>query len=162
MSATYANVFPLSMSDGITYASAKNLPTTEADLFNQTTPPGLDPVPILYGQSVVAIFTLTASGTPDTATSYVVLQTNAGGDWIDVAWVLWTTTTGSADFLISGGAVGANSIQQTRANGTAPSSNGSNQFPLGGVIRFTGQTALSGGSSPHVAITLKYKIMGLR
>lgn len=164
MAVTYANVFNTTLTDGIIYAASKTLTTSEVSIFNQTSPPGIDPVPVLYGQAVIGIGVLTVTGTPDTNSTYIVLQTsNDGGTtWFDLAWFLWTGVTGTATFELSGGAAGANSVQQSRASGTAPSSNGSNQTPLGGLFRFVGKKVVTGGTAPAVTISLRYKLLGLR
>src|SRR5437016_3757201 len=137
---TYANIIPKAPLDGLLYASSVSLSGTEVDLYNQT---NADPPPLIYNAAIVASVEMALSGSPASNTAYVVLQTDMGdGMWYDAAWGISTITTGNANFLLSAGVGGANSLQQTRAAGTAPSSNGSNQFPLGGRIRFVGKAAL--------------------
>jgi hypothetical protein len=133
-----------------------------------------DPAPVLYTEAVLASVVLTAVGSLTSNTTYVVLQTDLGdGVWIDVAWCVWTGLSGSVTFVLSGGVAGANSFQQSRASGTAPGSNGSNQIPLGGRIRFVGKSTINSSSSspspspgpaplPGVAVTIRFKLLGLR
>ncbi len=166
---TYANVTPIAAVDGVPYATAVPLASTEADLFNQLGGP--DPVPILYGQAILAIVKLVVSGSPGQNSTYVVMQTDLFGDgnWVDVAWALYTNTQVAQTFVLSAGGVGSinNAFQQSRASGSAPSSSGSNQMALGGRIRFVGKTTFTGGSSASsggtigVLATITYKILGL-
>jgi hypothetical protein len=44
----------------------------------------------------------------------------------------------------------------------APSGNGFNGCTLPGLLRLTGQAALSGGSAPAVKATARLKLLGLR
>lgn len=168
MTTTYANILPVQEVDGLAYASATPVTSTEADLFNQSQPnPGLP-----FQQAVFAVVQLTASGNPASQTTYVVMQTDLGdGVWIDLAWCVATHTSGTQTFALSAGAFVGNALQQSRALGTAPASSGSNQLPLGGRIRFTGKTAIGGSSSsslssgqtgPQVTATIKYRALGLR
>jgi len=162
---TYANIIPAAATDGLPYATSKALTGTEADLYNQTIPPGVDPAPVLYDQAILVVATMVIAGGPATNSSYLVLQTSVDGGttWIDVAWCLLTSTSnGSNIFGLSAGSSGSNSFQQSRASGTAPSSNGSQQTPLGGIMRLVGKTTLSGGSSPSVTVTANFKLLGLR
>jgi len=167
---TYANYTPPITNDGVTYASSKVMPALEGDLWNgaQTS---TDPVSVVYHEAAVASVNFTATGGPSTNSTYVVMQTClADGTWFDVAWCLWTGTQGSASFLLSGGVAGANAFQQSRASGTAPSSNGSNQCTLGGQIRFVGKSTLGASSSSssssgpplQVTVTICLKLLGLR
>ena len=168
----YANIIPIASLDGIIHVSSKVLPSLEGTLFNRTSPPFADPIPVIYNQAIQAIINFSITGEPNTNTSYIVLQTDLGdGKWVDVAWVVWTATTGTAVFAMGGGVAGANAFQQTRAIGTAPGSSGSNQIPLGGRLRFTGKASLgaSASSSPPnsgvnavVTVTVTYKLMGLK
>lgn len=167
------NIFPVGPnSDGVKYAVSTPITTTEADLFNQAAP-NPDPIPVIEGQACFATVVLTAQGGVLLDNSYVVMQTDLGdGNWIDVAWIVWTGLSGSAVFALSGGVAGSNGLQQTRAAGTAPSSNGSNQIPLGGRVRFVGKATLtlsgSSGSSispgleGQVTASIRYKLLGLR
>ncbi len=169
---TFASAIAGATTDGLPYATAKTVPAAEASLFNQTVPGLFDPIPVPYEAAVVASIELSVTGGPASNASYVVLQTDLGdGVWYDLAWCIWTGTTGSANFLLSAGVGGANVFQQTRAVGTSPSSSSSNQCPLGARIRFVGKATLgAGGSSssgspgaaPIVAATIKYKLTPLR
>lgn len=176
--ATFPNVLANPMVDGILYASAVVVPAAEGALGNRG-PAQQDPVPVLYNEAISAIVELTAQGAISSQTTYVVLQTDFGdGVWIDVAWLAWTGISGSATFLLAGGVAGANSFQQTRASGTAPSpTNSSNQIPLGGRIRFVGKSTVNTSSSssssssssggpaaltPGVLATIRFKLLGLR
>ena len=169
--ATYANIIPTASLDGIIHVSSKVMPSLEVTLFNRASPPFADPIPVIYNQAVQAIVQFSITGDPDTNISYVVLQTDLGdGQWVDVAWVRWTATTGTAVFAMGGGVAGANAFQQSRAIGTAPGSSGSNQIPLGGRIRFTGKASLGTSASSSVGVgifaevttTITYKLLGLR
>lgn len=171
-----ANIFPAARADGTPYAVGTPLTAQEADLFNQTARDNLDPVAVDYNESISAVVQLTAQGALTTNSSYVVMQTDLNGDgvWIDMAWCVWTGISGTAVFYLSGGVAGANSFQQSRAAGSAPASNGSNQCQMGGRIRFvgkatTGQSSSSSSSSsgtpavvPGVVCTIKYKQKGVR
>ena len=160
--ATYANTVVADPKDGIPYSKTFTITGTEGDLFNQSAV-GPDPVPMVYGQAVEASVQLVASGSPASNSSYVILQTDLNdGIWIDLAGCLWTGTTGTVTFSLSAGAAGANAFQQSRASGTAPSANFSNQCPLGARFRFVGQATLSGGTAPAVKATISYKILALR
>lgn len=162
------NITPPAPTDGVLYANAVPLVSTEADLFGGAGAQYVDPVPALWGQTVVAVVQLTISGSIATDAAYVVMQTDMGdGVWIDVAWIVSTLTVGTQTFVLCGGNLGAanNAFQQTRAAGSSPGSNGSNAMPLGGRIRFVGKATTTGGSSsaapgvaPGVQATIRYKI----
>lgn len=163
MAGTYANITPTTIVDGLPYATAKTLPTTEADLWNQTV--GQDPVPVLYGSAVVAVVKFTVTGTPDATNAYVVMETDLFGDgnWIDVAWVRSAITSGTETVVLSGGDAGALASRQSRVSNSAPStSSGAIQIPLGGRIRFTGKVAFTNGTSPVCSVGITYKLLGLR
>lgn len=168
--ATFANIQPRLPTDGTLYSIAVPLTTTEADLYNGV---GGDPASVRYNAAFMAIVQLTIVGSFSANSTYIVAQTDMGdGVWIDVAWLVWTATTPqTAIFALSGGVAGANSFQQTRAAGTAPASNGANQIPLGGRLRFVGKASLtssgsssssSGGAIPGVTATITVKQLGLR
>lgn len=158
------NIVPEAPVDGILYASATPLTITEAVLGNQDTP---DPVPVTYGQEIVAIVKLNMNGYIVAHTTYIVMQTDFGdGTWIDVAWVVSNVVQGNPVYVICGGGRGAmnNAFQQSRQAGSAPQpqANGSNAVPLGGRVRFVGKMVTGGGSSfapgtgaPTVTITYK-------
>jgi hypothetical protein len=157
------------LTDGLFYCVNKSLSGAEVDLFNQNGP---DPVPVLYNEAILAVVQFTSQGGLASASSYVILQTDLGdGNWIDVAGVVWTGT-GTVLFAMSGGVAGNNVLQQTRAVGTAPGTNFSNQMCLGGRIRFVGKGTTSSSSSssssssgslpPAILCSIKYKLLGLR
>lgn len=159
----YANITPAVSADGIPYATSFTLTGTEGDIYNQTG--GVDPPQVIYNQAVLCVLSLVIAGSPDTNSSYIVLQTSLDGGttWIDLAWCLLTeTSNGTSIFVLSAGSSGANAFQQTRAAGTAPASNSSQQTPLGGLLRLVGKTTLSGGTSPTVKVTASIKQLGLR
>jgi hypothetical protein len=163
-----ANIIPTAQFDGIDYSVSVPLTSNEADLFGGVGAQGVDPVPVLWGQVILAIVQLKISGSIATDSCYIVMQTDFGdGIWIDVAWIVSTLTTGTQTFVLCGGNNGAanNAFQQTRAAGTAPGSNGSNAMPLGGRIRFVGKATTTGGSSsaapgvaPGVQASISYKL----
>ncbi len=166
----YANIVPAAQADGIVYSATVPLTSSEADLFNGAED---DPVQVLYGEAVLAIVKFIATGEMGANSSYVVMQTDLAGNgiWVDVAWCLWTGLAGQATFVLSGGVAGANAFQQSRAPGTAPGSNGSNQIPLGGRVRFVGKAIIGSGSSVssstslsigRVTASIFYKLLGLR
>ena len=147
--ATFASITPTTEKDGIAYCTSAPVTTTEADLGT--------PISLIYHQALVASVALALGGT--TSPTYIVLQTDLGdGNWIDVAWLTTTDTTGTDLFLLSAGVAGANAAAQTRAAGTGPSSNGSNQVPLGARFRFVGKT----GANSKATVTITYKLLGLR
>lgn len=158
----YANVIPPVATDGVPYAVNKTLTSSEADVGNQTgamAPPATLP----YHRGILASVELSVAGAPASNSTYVVMQTDLGDNvWYDVAWCLWTGTTGSANFLLAGGAWSAGAFQQSRALGTAPASSGSNAVPIGTRVRFVGKAALTGGTSPAVTATVTYHPSGLR
>ena len=96
------------------------------------------------------------------------------GVWVDLNWAIWTGNQGSATFVMSNGIAGANVFQQSRNSGQVPltsagvQGNGSNQSTLGGRIRFTGRTVMTGGSSSApgvsttVTVTIRYRLQPLR
>ncbi len=167
----YANIQTPSRSDGITYAASVPLTSTEADLYNAgATNENLDPIPVLYGQAIQAVVTLVPQGGPVSLNAYVVMQTDLGdGVWIDVAWCVSTERQAQSVFLLAGGIAGNNAFQQSRQPGQFPvaQSSGSNAMALGGRIRFVGKSILGGQSSAapgnpwQVAVSIKYKILGL-
>ena len=156
---TFATGVVANATDGITYVSGVTLPNTEADLLSPAVP-----IPLPYMAAVAAVVELTITGGPASNTSYVVMQMDLGdGVWVDVAWCLLTSTSNATyTFILSAGVAGASAFQQSRANGSAPSANGSNQCTLGSRLRFTGQKALTGGTSPSVTAKIIYKLLGLR
>ena len=164
---TTANIIPLAATDGIVYCTNTPLVANEAVLGDALVCPAV--VPIVEGQTVVAVVQLSANGVITGNQTFVFLQTDLGdGTWIDVAWAYWNNVTGSATFVLCGGGLGAmnNAFQQSRNSNSAPTpqANGSNAVPLGGRVRFTGFAKMTGGSSsaPGVATaitaTITYKI----
>ena len=164
-----ANVTPTNETDGILYANATPLTSTEADLWSSAQSP--DPIPTVYGAAIIAVVTLSINGLVVANNSYVVMQMDMGdGTWIDLNWAVWTGNQGTAIFVFSNGVAGADTIQQTRNAGAAPNpqANGSNQLALGGRVRFVGKSLFSGGSSSlagvttSVSATIRYKLLPLR
>ena len=161
----YANAVPSPPVDGITCCLNVPLPALEGALGSI--------IPTPYHQGIVATVTLAAQGVLGSNASYVVVQgSNDGTNWVDLAWCVWAGTSGSATFLLAAGAFTANAFQQTRAVGTAPASNGSNQCQLPGQLRFVGKATVGAGSSssssgapavtPAVLATITYRQIGLR
>lgn len=150
------NIVPLAPTDGITYASAVPLTPTEAVLGDAAQVATV--IPVIDGQTLVAIVQLSWSGKATGAGTFIFLQTDLGdGTWIDVAWCFWSGNQGAATFVLCGGGLGAmnNAFQQSRQSSSAPASqaNGSNAVPLGGRVRFTGFSNLVGGSSNLAGVT---------
>ncbi len=167
---TAANILPTAGTDGIAYAISVPLTSTEADLNGGTNVP-TGPIATEFGAAIVAVVTLTINGSVVGNTTYVVMQTDLGdGTWVDMNWAIWTGNQGTATFVFSNGVAGADTFQQSRNSGSAPSpqTNSSNQLPLGGRIRFVGKSSFVGGSSSlagvttSVLATIKYKLLGLR
>jgi hypothetical protein len=170
---TYANITPPTHAEGITYCSAQGLTPTEADLANQPNANYLAPIPVLYGEAIVAVVQLSVNGIAVGNSSYVVMQTDMGdGVWVDVAWCVYFSSQAPQTFVLCGGGSGTinNAFQQSRNPGQVPQpqANGSNQMPLGGRVRFVGQSKLTSGSSSApgqptvVSATIKYRILALR
>jgi hypothetical protein len=159
---TFATTLGTPQLDGLLYANAAVLPAVEADLGNGAGSLA-PPLSVQYARAVTAEIQLTIAGGPASNTTYIVLQTDFGdGNWIDLAWLKTTSTSnGTTTWLLTGGQWSANALQQSRASGTPPGPTGSNALPLGGRIRFTGQAALTGGSSPTVSATIRAKLHGL-
>lgn len=169
MATTSANIIPTAGTDGLPYGAAVPITLQEADLGDGKLTP--DPIAVEYGQAILAIIQLSINGIVTANNTYVVMQVDMGdGVWLDVAWLVWTASQGSAVFVLCGGGLGAmnNSFQQTRQPGQFPASNGSNAVPLAGRIRFVGKSSFSGGSSSlaglntQVSATIKYKLMAPR
>jgi hypothetical protein len=161
---TFANATLTTPTDGIPYATGKVLPSTEADLANVTALDEPTPVPLTYHAALLVLVKLVIAGGPASNTTYVVLQTDTGdGNWLDLAWCVTTSVSnGTLLFFFSAGVAGANAVAQTRANGSAPVSTGSNQAVLGARFRVIGQATLSGGTSPSVTATVRFKLVPLR
>lgn len=164
---TAANITPTAPSDGIPYAAAVPLTTTEAALGDGAATPAI--IPIADGQTIVAVVRLALTGHITGNNTFVFLQTDLGdGTWIDVAWCYWNRADGNATFVLCGGGLGAmnNAFQQTRQASAAPATqaNGSNAVPLGGRCRITGFSNPTGGSSSapgtntNVIATITYKL----
>lgn len=165
---SYSNIVPLAGSDGVVYATAVPLTSTEADLGDSLLTPS--PIAVQYGQVIVAVVQLTINGIIVGNTSYIVMQTDLGdGIWVDVAWDVWTGNQGCVKMVLCGGGLGAqnNSFRQSRGVGQPPTPQaaGSNAVPIGGRIRFVGKSAFVGGSSSvaglttAVSATITYKLM---
>lgn len=167
--ATNANIIPTAGTDGISYCTGVPLTSTEADLGDGLAAPS--PVPVEYGQAVVAVVVLSINGYVVAQNCYVVMQVDMGdGTWVDVAWAVWTGHQGSAVFVLCGGGTGSinNAFQQSRQAGAFPASSSSNAVPLAGRLRFVGKSSFAGGSSSlagvttSVSATIKYKIVAPR
>lgn len=149
------NIVPTAFTDGVVYASAVPLVSTEASLGNTSI---TDPISVIEGQEVVAVVKLSITGIIVSCNAYVVMQTDMGdGTWIDIAWIVSTQRQGTATYVLCAGGRGAmnNAIQQSRDVGQAPQpqANGSNAIPLGGRIRFVGKSTMLGGSSSAPGLT---------
>ena len=165
------NITPTAPSDGVVYANAVPTTPTEAGLGDAAQVPVV--IPIVEGQTIVAVVKLTTTGFITGNSTFIFLQTDLGdGTWIDVAWCYYNGTQGTATFVLCGGGLGAmnNAFQQTRQESSAPTpqSSGSNAVPLGGRVRFTGFTRMTGGSSSvfgtssGVSATITYKLQNPR
>lgn len=161
---TTANIIPTAPTDGIPYCAAVPLTATEASLGDAAYVPAL--IPVVEGQTLVAVVQLSVNGHVTGSNGFIFLQTDLGdGVWVDVAWCRTNITDGSAIFVLCGGGVGAmnNSFGPLRNANSAPATqaNGSNAVPLGGRCRFTGFATSSGGSSSVSGTTagLKATIM---
>lgn len=171
MSTTPANITPTALIDGIVYTTAVPLTPTEASLGDAVVVPAI--IPVVEGQTIVAIVKAWINGHLTANNTYIFLQTDLGdGTWVDVAWCRFTSTDQNsgdpAIFILCGGGIGAmnNAVGPARRSSSAPAtqSNGSNALPLGGRCRFTGFSALAGGSSSvsgtsaAVNVTITYKL----
>ncbi len=163
------NITPAAPTDGIVYANQVPLTPTEATLFGGVGAQSPDPIPVEYGQTLVAVVKLTINGLIVGNNAYVVMQTDLGdGTWIDVAWVVSISGQGTATFVLCGGGIGAmnNAFAQSRQVGSPPTPQaaGSNAVPLGGRVRFVGKATLISGSSsiagatPQVLANITYKL----
>ncbi len=151
-----ANIVPTAQTDGVLYANAVPLTTTEASLGDAAVTPAI--IPISEGQTIVAVVKLSINGIITGNSTFIFLQTDLGdGTWIDVAWCFFNNTQAPGTFVLCGGGLGAmnNAFQQARNSNSAPAvqANGSNAVPLGGRVRFTGSAKMSGGSSSAAGVT---------
>lgn len=164
---TFASITPQPLTDGLVYCTNVPITPPEANLGDGLVVPNL--IPTADGQTIVAVVVLSVNGHITGNNTFVFLQTDLGdGVWVDVAWCRTNITDGSATFVLCGGGIGAmnNAFGPLRASGSAPATqaNGSNAVPLGGRCRFTGFSALTGGSSsvagtvPLVRATITYRI----
>lgn len=162
-----ANITPTPSVGGIRYANNVPLTSTEAVLGDALQTPAL--IPIIEGQTIVAVVKLTINGLIVGNNSYVFLQTDLGdGTWIDVAWLVTTHGQGTRTFVLCGGGLGAmnNAFEQSRQVGQfpQPQAPSSNAVPLGGRCRFVGRATLISGSSsiagstPQVLTTITYRL----
>lgn len=165
------NITPAASDDGIVYADEVALTSTEAALYGGSGANSDNPIATTYGQAIAAVVVLTINGHVTANNTYVAMQMDMGdGVWVDLNWLVWTASQGSATFVFSNGVAGANSFQQSRASGAFPQPQavGSNQLCLGGRIRFVGRSVFAGGSSSlagvttSVSATIRYKLLGLR
>ena len=167
----YTNATMAPLTDGKSYSVNVPLTSNEAVLSTSSSPWYPDPVPLSFQQALVATVLLSAPTPLASNASYVVLQTDMGdGVWVDVAWAIWTGTSGNAVFLFSvmGNPALTLAVQQTRAAGTAPGSTGQNNIALGARFRFVGKATINAGSSSSpsagfsgVQATIKFKLLGL-
>jgi hypothetical protein len=150
---TYASTTPSTPID-TAYCTAAAFTTSEVDMGTAISVP--------YAEAIVAIVEVAIAGGPATVSLYVVLQGQFGdGTWADLAWFVTTATGAAQNFLLSNGVAGSGAVALTRASGTAPGSNGSNQAPLPTQLRFVGKATFTGGASPAATGTIRYKITGL-
>lgn len=169
---TFANIMPTgNRSDGLPYATGVVLTQAEADLYNGPTLQNIDPIPVIFGQGVQAVVTLTPSGAPASVNCYVVMQTDLGdGVWVDIAWCVYTNTQAVGVFVLSAGVAANNAFQQSRQAGAFPNpqTTGINACILGGRVRFVGKAILTGTSSSapgslfQMAATIRYKMFDPR
>lgn len=163
----YANITPTPPTEGTVYCTATPITPPESALGDAVSSPVI--IPVIEGQTIVAVVRLSVNGHITGPNTFVFLQTDLGdGVWVDVAWCNTRITDGSATFVLCGGGAGAmnNAFGPLRQSGSAPATqaNGSNAVPLGGRVRFTGFSALTGGSSaaagtvPLVNATITYKL----
>ena len=168
---SFANITPTALSDGVPYATSVPITATEAALGDAASTPAI--IPVVEGQTIVAVVSLTVNGQITGNNTFVFLQTDLGdGNWVDVAWCYWNKSNGSARFVLCGGGLGAmnNAFQQSRQPSAAPTvqANGSNAVPLGGRCRITGFSNPVGGSSSvsgttaGVLATVVYKLQNPR
>lgn len=161
------NIIPTAATEGIKYAAAVPLTMIEAVLGDAAQVPTV--IPVIEGQTIVAVVELSINGIITSNSTFVFMQTDLGnGVWVDVAWCYFNKTQAPATFVLSGGGLGAmnNAFEQARNSNSAPAAqaNGSNQVPLGGRVRFTGFTHMTGGSSSapgvatQVTVTITYKL----
>lgn len=165
----YGSITPTAESDGVLYANAVPLTTSEATLGDGLVTPAT--IPTTFGEAIVAVVVLSINGFITANNTYVVLQMDMGDDvWVDLCWCVWSGSQGTATFVFSNGVAGANSFQQSRGSGQFPQPQavGSNQMALGGRLRFVGKSTMVGGSSSlagvstRVSATIRYKLLGLR
>lgn len=166
-----ANIIPTAETDGIVYASAVPLTTTEAALGDAIETPAV--IAVAAGQTIVAVVQLSVNGIATGNSTFVFLQTDLGdGTWIDVAWCFFNSPQVARTFVLCGGGLGAmnNAFEQARQSNSAPATqaNGSNAVPLGGRVRFSGFSRMTGGSSSApgvstaISATITYKLQNPR
>lgn len=162
-----ANIVPTAPTEGTIYATSVPLTMQEAALGDALICPAI--IPVVEGQTIVAVVKLTTNGHITGSNAFVFLQTDLGdGVWVDVAWCNSRLTDGTATFVLCGGGIGAmnNAFGPLRKEGSAPATqaNGSNSVPLGGRCRFTGFGLSVGGSSSvagtfaAIQATITYKL----
>src|SRR4051794_10390773 len=111
----FANIAPTPLTDGIPYATNVPITSSEADLGDGLKTP--TPIPIIDGQTLVAVVKLAINGHVTGNNCFVFLQTDLGdGTWIDVAWCYFNKADGVGTSVLCGGGLGAmsNSFQQSR------------------------------------------------
>lgn len=165
-----ANIIPTALTDGIAYATDVPLTPTEATLGDGLKTPTL--IEIAAGQVIVAVVKLTINGFVTGNNTFVFLQTDMGdGVWVDMAWIFFNRVQVETTFVLCGGSLAANSAFQVLRNPSSapdPQANGANDVPIGGRVRFSGFSKMTGGSSSapgvstSVNATIKYKIRSAR
>lgn len=161
-----ANIAVTPPIDGVVYARSVPLTSTEAVLSDGVQVAAN--IPVVQGQEIVAVVSLTINGLIVGNNAYVVLQTDLNDTWVDLAWLVATHSQGTARWVLCAGGCGTinNSFQQSRGVGAFPTPQtvGSNQAPLGSRIRFVGKATLISGSSsiagttPQVLANILYRI----
>jgi hypothetical protein len=164
---TPVSITPQPLTDGIVYCRAVPLTPQEAALGDALVAPAL--IPIVEGQTIVAVVKLSVNGYITGNSAFVFLQTDLGdGTWVDLAWCYYNQTQAPAMFVLAAGGLGAMNaaFQQARNPSSAPNpqASGSNACPLGGRCRFSGFATAIGGSSSApgvstvVSATVTYKL----
>src|SRR5690349_8827934 len=124
MAAT-VSITPLAFTDGILYANAVPLTSTEADVSgssdSNTPVQTVSPFSTKYGEAIAAVIQLSINGYVTGNSTYIVMQMDMGdGVWIDMNWLFWNQVQGTATFVFSNGIAGANTFQQSRNANQVP------------------------------------------
>jgi hypothetical protein len=168
---TTANIVPTAPTDGIVYANGTVLGATEVDLASAT---AVDPIPVEFNQEITASVAIAISGGPTSGDAYIVLQHDHGdGNWFDLAWQNVRGADGNQApvYNLTSLKIGFASTNnpppaKVRTAGTNPGTAGTtggaiNGGLLGGRLRFTGKSTLSGGT-PVCSVTITYKLRAPR